>query len=72
MLQIHTLLYFLYLLTGGNKKMELTKEIVAEIIEQLVENTGETNVSDIIRYCRDYGDEEILITKEGNKYTVWT
>ena len=52
--------------------MELTKEIVAEIIEQLVENTGETNVSDIIRYCRDYGDEEILITKEGNKYTVWT
>jgi len=52
--------------------MELTKEIVAEIIEQLVENTGETNVDEIIRHCRDYGDEEILIIKEGNKYTVWT
>lgn len=52
--------------------MELSKEVVAEIIKQLVEDTGETNVNEIIRYCRDYGDENILITKEFDKYTVWT
>lgn len=52
--------------------MELTKEIVAEIIEQLVEDTGESDVNEIIKYCRDYGDEDILIIKDGDKYFIGT
>lgn len=52
--------------------MGLTKEIIAEIIEQLVEDTGETDVKEIIKYCRDYGDEDILVIKDGDKYIIGT
>lgn len=52
--------------------LETKKEVIAEIIEQLVEDTGETDVYEIIKYCRDYGDEDISVIKDGDEYYIGT
>ncbi|EGQ2798992.1 hypothetical protein GT369_09140 [Staphylococcus pseudintermedius] len=55
-----------------NFVMETKKEVIAEIIEQLVEDTGETDVYELIEYCRDYGDEDVSVIKDGDEYIIGT
>ncbi|QHW38078.1 hypothetical protein GZH82_12385 [Staphylococcus ursi] len=51
---------------------EIKNEVVAEIIEALVEDTGETDANELIEICRDYGDEDIVIIKDGDEYFIGT
>ncbi|EMC0274968.1 hypothetical protein U9W50_000220 [Staphylococcus pseudintermedius] len=51
---------------------EIKNEVVAEIIEALVEDTGETDAYELIENCRDYGDEDIVIIKDGDEYFIGT
>ncbi|HGH5543171.1 TPA: hypothetical protein ACJI4Y_001755 [Staphylococcus pseudintermedius] len=51
-----------------NFVMETKKEVIAEIIEQLVEDTGETDAYELIKFCRDYGDEDVSVIKDGDEY----
>ncbi|WP_224398258.1 hypothetical protein [Staphylococcus delphini] len=52
--------------------LETKKEVIAEVIEQLVEDTGETDVYEIIKLCRDYGDEDVSVIKDGDEYIIGT
>lgn len=52
--------------------LETKKEVIAEVIDQLVEDTGETDVHEIIKFCRDYGDEDISVIKDGDEYIIGT
>lgn len=40
--------------------IEFAKELMAQIIEQL------------IKFCRDYGDEDIVIIKDDDEYIIGT
>lgn len=51
---------------------EIKNEVVAEIIEALVEDTGETDAYELIKFCRDYGDEDIVIIKDADEYIIGT
>lgn len=52
--------------------IEFTKELMAQIIEQLIEDTGETDAYELIKFCRDYGDEDIVIIKDADEYIIGT
>lgn len=52
--------------------IEFTKELMAQIIEQLIEDIGETDAYELIKFCRDYGDEDIVIIKDDDEYIIGT